>query len=173
MYMHKHIYSYNMFCFQYLDLFLFHHCSYLLSSFCVPYVVSNSRFSMFALHFGILLRLFCKCGSCILILLHTCMLWWFHVRMNTNYARYRPEHISDDVLYMTNKTVDIQFTLLFLYLYKYVITFMFSLKNNLRKSHINNAFSDWYIMCSSQTAINPINFILFIYSNKIEYVVVN
>jgi hypothetical protein len=62
------------------------------------------------------------CGSCILILLHTCMLWWFHVRMNTNYARYRPEHISDDVLYMTNKTVDIQFTLLFLYLYKYVIT---------------------------------------------------
>ena len=46
------------------------------------------------------------------------------------------------VLYMNNNTVDIQFTLVFLYLYKYIITFMFSLKNTLRKSHINNAFSD-------------------------------
>ena len=26
-------------------------------------------------------------------------------------------------------------------------------------------------MCTSQTAINPINFMLFIYSNKIEYAV--
>jgi hypothetical protein len=58
MYMYKNIHSYNMFCFQYLDLFLFTIFSYLLSSFCVPYVVSFSRFSIFALHFGILLRLF-------------------------------------------------------------------------------------------------------------------
>jgi hypothetical protein len=56
---------------------------------------------------------------------------------------------------------------------KYEVTFMFCLKNTLRKSHINNAFSDWYIMCSSQTAINPINFSLFKNSQKIGYVVVN
>ena len=77
--------------------FFFTICSYLLSSFCVPYVVSISRFSMFALHFGILLRLFCKCDSCILILLDKCMLWWFHVRINTNYVRY--QHIVDDGMY--------------------------------------------------------------------------
>jgi hypothetical protein len=56
---------------------------------------------------------------------------------------------------------------------EYAITFIYSLKNTLRKSHINNAFSDWYIMCLSQTAINPINFIVFINSKKIGYVVVN
>ena len=58
-------------------------CSYLLSSFCVPYVVSYSRLSIFALHFGILLRIFWNCGRCILILLDKCMLWWLHVRINT------------------------------------------------------------------------------------------
>jgi hypothetical protein len=61
-------------------------------------IYNTSRFSMFALHFGILLRLFCKCGSFILILLDKCMLWWFHVRINTNYVRY--QHIAKRIHYL-------------------------------------------------------------------------
>jgi len=72
---------------------------FLFSSLFVPYVVKFSRFSIFALHFGILLRLFCRCGRYILILLDKCMRWWFHVRINTNYVRYRSQHMSDDGMY--------------------------------------------------------------------------
>jgi hypothetical protein len=93
-------------------------CSYLLSSFCVPYVVSISRLSIVALHLGILLRLFWKCGSCILILLDKCMLWWFHVKINTNYVRYRSQHISDDGMYcMWLITMSIYNVLLYFYIF--------------------------------------------------------
>jgi hypothetical protein len=93
-------------------------CSYLLSSFCVPYVVSFSRPSISALHFGILLRLFWKWGSCILILLETCRIWWFHVRINTYYVRYRSQHISDDGMYcMWLITMSIYNVFLYFYIF--------------------------------------------------------
>ena len=93
-------------------------CSYLLSSFCVPYVVSFFRLSIFALHFGILLRLFWKCGRYILILLVKCMPWWFHVRINTYYIRYRYQHISDDGMYcMWVITMSIYNVFLYFYIF--------------------------------------------------------
>jgi hypothetical protein len=98
--------------------------SYLLSSFCVPYVVSISRLSIFALHFGILLRLFWKCGSCILILLDKYMLWWFHVRINTNYVRYRSQHISDDGMYCM-WLITMSIYNVFLYFYIFCLVYIF------------------------------------------------
>jgi hypothetical protein len=118
MYMHKNVYIYKMLFFQYLHLFLFTIFSYLLSSLCVPYVVSFSRFSIFAFHFGILLRLFCKCGRYILILLDKCMLWWFHAIINNKYARCRSQHNSDDGVYcMWLITVSIYNLLLYFYIF--------------------------------------------------------
>ena len=99
MYMYKNIYRYNMFFTSITIFFFFHHLFFFIVFFCVPYDVSFSRLSIFALHFGILLRLFWKCGRYILILLVKCMLWWFHVRINTYYIRYRSQHISDDGMY--------------------------------------------------------------------------
>ncbi len=97
---------------------LFTICSYLLSSFCVPYVVSFSRLSSFALHFGILLRLFWKCGRYILILLDKCMLWWLHVRINTYYVLYRSQRISDDGMYcMWLITMSIYNVFLYFYIF--------------------------------------------------------
>jgi hypothetical protein len=91
---------------------------YLLYSFCAPYVVSFSRLSIVALHFGILLRLFCQCGRYILILLDKGMLWWFHLRINTNYVRYRSQHISDDDMYcMRPITMSIYNLLLYFYIF--------------------------------------------------------
>jgi hypothetical protein len=57
-------------------------------------------------------------GSCILILLDKCMLWWFHVEINTDYVRYRSQHISDDGMYcMWLITMSIYNVFLYFYIF--------------------------------------------------------
>ena len=119
MYIYKNVYRYNMLFSSISIFFSFSNiCSYLLSSVCVPYVVSFYRLSIFTLHFGILLRLFWKCGRYIIILLDKCMLWWFHVIINTYYVRYRSQHNSDDGMYcMWLITMSIYNVFLYLYIF--------------------------------------------------------
>ena len=59
---------------------------------------------------------FVLCTLWILILLDICMLWWFLVRSNTNYVRYRSQHISDDGMYCI-LLISLSIYNLFLYFY--------------------------------------------------------